>query len=91
MALIDLARTEMKVPGIKCAFGKWFDALPAQHKNPDVVTQAQVRELFDAPDLSNAAVARVIAKASRIHHDAEKVRRHKLGLCVDCLNAGRLS
>ena len=84
MALIDLARAETKSPGLKCAFGKWFDALPK-------AMQAEVRELYAAPDLTNAAVARVIGKASGIHHDSEKVRRHKVGLCVDCANTGRIA
>ena len=87
MALIDLARAETKRPGVRCAFGQWFDTLDAD-------MQAEVRDLLAATDVPTSAVARVIAKASGLAFNDDKAARHRpvaSRACSDCANTGRIA
>ena len=94
MALIDQARQETKRPGVRCAFGQWFDTLPAYDEEDDDVTQRQECDLLAADDVPTSVVARIIAKASRLTFNDDKAGRHRHKAsrpCSDCVQSGRLS
>ena len=84
MALIDLARQETKRPGVRCAFGQWFDTQDAE-------MQTEVRDLFAAADVPTSAAARLLSKVSGQAVNDERIRRHRCGECVDCVRSGRLT
>ena len=87
MALIDQAMAEAKRPGVRCAFGKWFDTI-------DDDLRAEVRDLLANADVQTSALGRVITKVSGLRFDNEKAARHRPGAgrpCGDCQAQGRIS
>lgn len=87
MALIDQARAAAKTPGLKCAFGKWFD-------QQDPAMRAEVLHLLAAPDIAAATAGRVLSKESGVTVTRTMTARHRPGSadpCRDCQRTGRLS
>lgn len=94
MALIDLARQEHTYPGLRCAFGQWFDTLPTTDKDPDAVTQAAVLHLLAADDVASTSAARVLSKVSRLSLTRTAIARHRphtTEQCSECTRRGRLT